>query len=132
PELNQVIVDRHFVSSQLTAAVSFLWGRGRLEDEFSLALEKYPGVDPKKFWVLELVPRGPAQFRRMLLVLEKPGGMVRRSIIEDPGGNVNVIRFSKVSTNTGLDDSAFVFTIPEGVDVVEVPAPERAGAGKRR
>ncbi len=124
PELNQVIVDRHFVSSQLTAAVSFLWGRGRLEEGFHLALERYPGVDPEKFWVLELRPRGPAQFTRMLLVLEKPRAVVRRSIIEDPGGNVNVIRFSRVSVNVGLKDQAFEFTIPKGVDVVEVPGPD--------
>jgi outer membrane lipoprotein-sorting protein len=46
---------------------------------------------------------------------------VVETLVEDPGGNTNRIRFSKISTNVGLKDKAFRFEVPDGVDVVESP-----------
>ncbi|RLB54744.1 MAG: hypothetical protein DRI34_11585, partial [Deltaproteobacteria bacterium] len=127
PELSQVVVDRHFISSELSAAVTFLWGRGRLEKSFRISLSQRADLQRPDAWVLELVPRGPARFRRLWMVVRRKDAMVVQTLLEDPGGNLNKITFSKVSVNVGLRDDAFSFTVPPGVDVIEVPAPPGGG-----
>lgn len=123
PELAQVVVDRHFVSADLSAAVTFLWGRGRLLRSFHISLSQRRDLQRPDAWVLELEPRGTARFRRMWMVVRKRDAMVVQTVLEDPGGNINKIAFTKMSVNVGLRDEAFSFTIPPGVEVIEVPAP---------
>ena len=40
PDLEQVMVDRSFSGSDLSTAVTFLWGRGSLVDEFKVAFSQ--------------------------------------------------------------------------------------------
>lgn len=119
PELEQVMVDRSFSGSDLSTAVTFLWGRGKLRQDFAISFAE--GVDDDEHYVLELVPKKRARFRKLRFKVDRESYQVVETLVEDPGGNTNRIRFSKISTNVGLKDKAFRFEVPDGVDVVESP-----------
>ncbi|MBN2498060.1 MAG: outer membrane lipoprotein carrier protein LolA [Deltaproteobacteria bacterium] len=121
PELEQVMVDRAFTGSQLSTAVTFLWGRGKLRDEFLVKFGEREGLGGDGFHVLELVPKKRARFKKLWFVVEKDSFRVTETIVQDPGDNFNHIRFSKMATNVGLKDEAFHFAIPEGMEVIEAP-----------
>jgi outer membrane lipoprotein carrier protein len=121
PELEQVMVDRSFSGSQLTTAVTFLWGKGKLTDEFRIAHSKRTDLGGPEHHVLEMIPRKQARFRKLTFVVEKKTFRVVETIVEDPGGNINHIFFASISTNVGLKDEAFRFVIPDGVEVIEAP-----------
>lgn len=121
PELDQVVVDRGFSGSQLSTAVTFLWGRGRLADEFAISFAERGDLGGPKQYVLKLVPNKKARFRKVFFVVDRDSFRVEETVVVDPGGNVNHIFFANVSTNVGLKDEAFAFEVPEGVEVIEAP-----------
>ncbi len=121
PELEQVMVDRQFSGSQLSTAVTFLWGRGKLSDEFKITFSKRKDLLGADRHVLEMVPKNKARFQKLWFVVEKKTFRVLETIILDPGGNENRIGFSKMATNVGLKAAAFKFKIPKGMEVVEAP-----------
>jgi outer membrane lipoprotein carrier protein len=122
PELEQVMVDRSFSGSELSTAVTFLWGKGNLLAEFEVAFAARPELQDGQAYVLELKPRKAARFRRVWFAVERDTFRVLKTLVEDPGGNLNLITFSKMATNAGLADEAFKFEIPEGVEVLEAPS----------
>jgi len=121
PELEQVMVDRAFSGSSLTTAVTFLWGKGRLSDEFAIAFYGLGDLGGPQHYVLEMLPKKKARFKKLVMVVEKQTFKVTETVVEDPGGNVNHIFFANISTNVGLKDNSFHFEIPEGVEVIEAP-----------
>lgn len=118
PEDNAVLVSREFSSDGLSAAVTFLWGRGSLSEEFEISL-----VEQKSYGdtVLELVPRTPQPgFSRLFFAINPKSGAVLTSVVIDSQGNENRITFKEVKTNTGLNPKHFSFEIPEGATVQEL------------
>ena len=118
PDDNSVMVNRHFSSDTLSAAVTFLWGRGKLADEFELSV-----VDRKDYGakVLELNPKKPqAGFTKVFFVVDAATGTVTTSVIFDAEGNENRIDFADVKVNQNLPESRFQFAIPKGAQVKEL------------
>lgn len=119
PDMNQVQVQRSFSNDQLSAAVTFLWGKGNLPDEFELALTTKTGLEGE---VLELTPKKPQSgFKKLYFAVESATGAVRTTIVVDPQGNENRFDFSDIKTNQGLDAKRFSFTPPKGATVQELP-----------
>jgi len=118
PDLEQVMVDRSFSGSDLSTAVTFLWGKGKLRQEFKVSFAE--GGDAQHY-LLELTPKSRARFNKLWFKVERKTFRVVETVVEDPGGNTNTIRFSKMTTNVGLKDESFKFQIPDGVDVIEAP-----------
>jgi outer membrane lipoprotein carrier protein len=106
PEANQAFVDERFDASAMSAAVTFLLGKGSLIREFELALDgdgwlrmRPRKADPRVEWVaLEVGPSGEVAATR----------------VRDAQGNVNEIRLERVRRNTGIPDAAFEVEIPPG------------------
>jgi outer membrane lipoprotein carrier protein len=121
PELEQVMVDRAFSGSELTTAVTFLWGKGKLSDEFQIAFSGRSDLGGPGHYVLQMLPKREARFKQLVMVVDKQTFKVTETVVEDPGGNVNHIFFANISTNVGLKDESFRFEIPAGVDVIEAP-----------
>jgi outer membrane lipoprotein carrier protein len=121
PDLEQVMVDRSFTDSDLSAAVTFLWGKGKLTEEFQITFSKTTNLAGPKHYVLELKPKKDARFAKLIFIVDSESFMVDETLVEDPGGNLNHIFFTKVTTNVGLKDEIFVFEIPKGVMVIEAP-----------
>jgi outer membrane lipoprotein carrier protein len=113
PEANQVYVDEHFDLSALSAAVTFLVGKGSLEKEFTLASDG-PGQ-------LMLTPRKPDARVRQVVLTVGAEGQVTATRVEDAQGNVNALRFEDLRRNVGLPDSAFELKLPADVHRVRPP-----------
>src|SRR3569623_2269911 len=106
--------------SQLPAALAFLTGKGKLADEFDIALAKDPPVGTSRDYVLALSPRQPqAQVKSLLFVVDPDSFFVREAFIVDAQGNTNDILFTDVKINDRLPESTFHFTPPAGVRLVD-------------
>jgi outer membrane lipoprotein carrier protein len=102
-------------TNQLSASVTFLWGQGRLADEFSIvkkACAKCTGTQ------LELTPLvADPRFKRILLEVDERTAMVVKSTVIDPDGSENAISFLGLKTNVGIDEAHFRLTPPPGTQV---------------
>lgn len=108
-------------SSDLVAPIAFMWGQGKIRDQFSVAW--FSGVfgdkgDPH----LELIPKTPSPaFAKLILVIDEKSARVKQSVVVDPSGNVNQFLFSGTKYNQKLTDGAFKFTPPTGSHVARMP-----------
>jgi outer membrane lipoprotein carrier protein len=66
-----------------------------------------------------LTPRGTAQFSTAKLWVDDADGVVRQFEVTDAGGTVRRVRLTKVAFNVPVDRTAFTFTPPAGVKVVD-------------
>jgi outer membrane lipoprotein carrier protein len=124
PDDNQVMVNRHFQSGELSAAFTFLWGKGDLTREFApreIPLpEALAKVEGGRTRALELLPRRPsAQIQRVVFAVDAKG-TVRASLVTDAQGNDNRLVFSEAKTDSSLPDALFHFEVPKGANVQEL------------
>jgi len=113
PEENQAYVDEKFDSSALSAAVTFLLGKGDLAKEFTASLD--PGG------ALLLVPRVMDPRVASVALTVGEDGRVTATRVVDGSGNVNEIRFEDVKRNVGLADADFEVKLPAGVRRIAPP-----------
>jgi len=110
-------------SSELSSSVTFLRGKGRLLDEFSIV--RAPCAECQGA-LLVLTPRKTeVRFRELRLELDAKTAQVRRSVVIDPDGSENSITFSDLRTNVGLDKDRFVLEVPEGTQVLDAAGTPR-------
>jgi outer membrane lipoprotein carrier protein len=115
PEENQAYVDEHFDASAMSAAVTFLLGKGKLEREFDLSLS------PKAGGRLVLTPRkADARVEQIVLTISESGEVTDTRVV-DGSGNVNEIAFQNLRRNVGLKDDVFVLDLPKDVHRVKAP-----------
>lgn len=118
PADEAVVVNRSFSSDQLSAAVTFLWGKGKLADEFEITRADKPAFGDT---VLELVPRKPQSgFTKLYFGIDAKTGAVVTSVVIDSQGNENRIEFTDPRTNTNIPASRFKFEVPKGATVQEL------------
>ncbi|HSN93410.1 MAG TPA: outer membrane lipoprotein carrier protein LolA [Anaeromyxobacteraceae bacterium] len=115
PEANQVYVDERFDASAMSAAVTFLLGKGDLVREFE--------VDLSGAGWLVLTPRAPDPRVAAVELEVGPEGQVTATRVRDGSGNVNEIRFEDVRRNAGLSAADFDVALPKGVRRVTAPSP---------
>ena len=113
PEANQAYVDERFDATAMSAAVTFLLGKGSLEKEFELATDAEGR--------LVLTPRKPdPRVERVELTVGKDGEVTGTRVV-DGSGNVNAIAFAEMKRNVGVPDGAFVLDLPKDVHRVKAP-----------
>ncbi|HVP68609.1 MAG TPA: outer membrane lipoprotein carrier protein LolA [Anaeromyxobacteraceae bacterium] len=112
-EPNQVYVDERFDATAMSAAVTFLLGKGSLEKEFLLS------VGPEGTLVLH--PRRPDPRVESVTLTVGPQGEVTRTKVEDAQGNVNDIAFGDLRRNAGLKDADFEVRVPADARRVQMP-----------
>jgi outer membrane lipoprotein carrier protein len=117
PEENQAYVDERFDATAMSAAVTFLLGKGDLAREFRLSVD---GAG-------DLVLRPKEEDPRVESIALAVGadGEVRATRVVDGAGNVNEIRFEKVKRNLGLSDAAFDVKLPKDVRRIAPPGADR-------
>jgi outer membrane lipoprotein carrier protein len=105
-------------SHELSASVTFLWGRGKLTDEFNIRkvdCTQCQGV------LLELTPLRPdPRFQRILFDVDAATSQVHRSIVVDPDGSENEIRFAGLKRNVGVSQDRFQISPPPGTQTVDL------------
>lgn len=68
--------------------------------------------------IFQLVPKDPSQLFESL-EFHYQGKNLKRMMIYDAAGQVTEISFSAANINTAVDPAAFIFDVPEGVDVID-------------
>ncbi|RMG12266.1 MAG: outer membrane lipoprotein carrier protein LolA [Deltaproteobacteria bacterium] len=113
PEDRTVIRKKGFTTDGLSTSITFLFGKGRLEEEFAIELE---GKNR-----LVLTPLSPQPgFVKVIFEVDPETGQVRSSEVYDAAGNVNRMRFRDVRINPGVKPERFRFTPPKGATVQEL------------
>jgi outer membrane lipoprotein carrier protein len=70
---------------------------------------------------LNLKPRHQMGFIREIVIKTSPGNFPVKTLkVFDIYGNVITIELANIKTNSGLDDSLFTFTAPQGVEVFDM------------
>jgi outer membrane lipoprotein carrier protein len=112
-DLNQVVelpVNKALKSS----ATAFLLGLGNIRRDFKVSMP--PASSSDGLVHLILVPKGGGD--RMELGLDPNSYDIVKFRLTNQVGGVTELKFSDIRTNLALDDSLFVFTAPEGADIV--------------
>ncbi len=114
PEENQAYVDDRFDASAMSAAVTFLLGKGDLAREFDLSVDD--------LGALVLRPKKPDPRVESIALTVAEDGAVTGTRVVDGSGNVNELKFAGMRRNVGLPDSAFDVKLPKDVRRVAAPA----------
>ncbi|WP_208734519.1 outer membrane lipoprotein carrier protein LolA [Corallococcus praedator] len=102
-------------TNQLSASVTFLFGQGKLADEF--AISKGDCKDCKgTLLVLDPLKTEP-RFRQVRLEVDPASAQVLKSTVVDPDGSENTISFLELKTNVGIAADSFKLNPPEGTRV---------------
>lgn len=113
PDANQAFVDEKFDATAMSAAVTFLIGKGSLEKEFQLS--------SGEGGTLVLRPLRPDPRVDTVTLTAGPDGEVTRTRVVDGQGNVNDIAFEEIRRNTGIPDARFEIVLPAGVRRLAMP-----------
>src|SRR5512137_1016620 len=106
-------------SQNLSAAVTFLTGKGKLADEFNFELLPDGKLGAKDDYAVKLTPKVPsAQFKTITLVVDPKAFQVKLSVVATPDGGQSKVWFTGVELNKKIDDKVFKFTPPPGVRVI--------------
>lgn len=107
PEDGQAYVDEAFDATAMSAAVTFLLGKGDLAKEFDPTLGEGGS--------LVLTPRvdDPRVLRIVMTV--GPDGEVLGTTVFDGAGNENRLAFTDIRRNAGLADADFAVALPKDV-----------------
>ena len=118
PAAQQAMVGS-FKADQLSASVTFFFGRGNLESEFTIhpadRSDLAPGI------AMLLLPKtADPRFSRIYFVVDPATSAVKESVVVDPSGNENRFDFSNVRTNVGLTAKDFDDSLPPGTQIVKM------------
>lgn len=112
---------------KLAASLRFLWGDGNLKDQFnvtqkSAAWGKKRGFGRAGDLFLELKPKADeGHYKRLVFVVDPASFEVRETVVFDPVGNVNHMRFINVKRNIEVDPRRFTLKPKAGVQIVKSP-----------
>lgn len=102
-------------TSKLSASVTFLFGQGRLADEFNIT--KGTCADCKGT-LLVLDPAQPdPRFQQVRLEVDPKTAQVLKSTVVDPDGSENTIAFLDLKTNVGVSKDSFKLNPPAGTRI---------------
>ena len=114
-----VQISEKFRTSSLSTAITFLWGEGKLENDFHLKLIREQsldrGISIGDRYCLELTPkREGEEFDALYFMISKDEFQVQESVLYDLVGNINHIVYAEQKRNQGLAETLFQFQPPEG------------------
>ena len=116
PQDRQVMVTDVPPDDQATTPALFLTGRGDIGRDFTAT---YAETSPEGTTALTLTPRRPEPEYEYLVVAVDPLTLqIRVLTTRDRQRGDSTLTFSNLKENQGIADTAFVFRIPRGVEVI--------------
>lgn len=107
---NKQVIKKDLEENMLPVAITFLYGKGDLKEDFDAALDTSNTYGTKKDIVLELTPKEvSAQYKKLYLVVDPDDYRVKQSIVHEASGNTNHFRFYEPDTQKAVKDAWFVF-----------------------
>jgi len=119
PADHQALVDRCFKSDAMTSSLTFLFGQGKLAEQFTITADTAPVAGMTR---LVLVPRKtqPA-YSQLILDVDPNTGRVTGSTVIDNQGNSNSFLFRNAGYDTKQPTGRFVYQPPKDIVVTPVP-----------
>ena len=133
---NKQVIKKDLSKNLLPTAITFLYGKGNLADDFKPEVDNTGAYGTKADVVLKLTPKQQSgQYKNLFLVVDPTEFRVKESIIVDAAGNKNHFRFFAPKFNEKLDDKLFQFSIKsvKNFRVIDGDQPakdDKAKAGK--
>lgn len=110
-----------FDQDTLSASITFLWGKGKLRESFTITPYAQTPPNPALSW-LTLVPKEKnAPVKSISLGAESKTGVVKESIVVDQSDGINHFKFYNFELNKAIPDKIFVFVPPSKVRVQPMP-----------
>ncbi len=101
---NKQVMKKTLEKDLMPVAISFLYGKGDLKNEFNAELDTSGKYGTKADVVAKLTPKQPsAQYKALYLVASSKDFHVSQSIIIDSSNNVNHFRFFEPDFKTSID-----------------------------
>jgi len=115
-EQKQVREHKSLKSSELEAALGFLWGGERISDRYNiteLKMKNVEGVSEVGERILfELVPKDTSQFELLYILVDPKSFRITETIVVDTIGNFNQLIFTDAKTKQTFPKDHFTFTTP--------------------
>jgi len=112
-DLEQVTIRNMDNKVQETPALLLSGDSDQIDASFVVSRE---GSD--KNAVFQLVPKDPSQLFQSL-EFHYAGDLLKQMMIFDAAGQITQIAFAAQQSNQTIDEQAFIFDVPEGVDVID-------------
>lgn len=107
---NKQVVKKNLQNDLMPVAVSFLYGKGDLQKEFTPEIDKSGKYGAKDDIVLKMTPKqASAQYKNLYLVVAKDNYRVKQSVIVDSSNNVNQFMFFEPNFEKPVKESIFEF-----------------------
>ncbi len=127
PAEKQVVVMEISEALRQSLPRAFLFGMGKLKDQFEISFHSGRITDAEGNYWLDLVPKdeterqtlGTIQFR-----VDPKEFLVRQAELLDALGNRNNLVFKGIRVNQKVDEKIFSFQVPQGVELIQAPAME--------
>jgi outer membrane lipoprotein carrier protein len=117
PADKQVIVSNMPADDEATTAVLFLTGKGSLTRDFNVSYAS--SNETPDTWALRLDPRQKQRdYDWLVVVVDRKTLQIRSLTAAEQEGGRSSFAFTNYRENAGVDDKAFEFKIPRGVDVI--------------
>jgi outer membrane lipoprotein carrier protein len=115
PEQRQVMKAPFSNDPRNRTPVSFLYGVGRLKDDFEIKLSK-----GSSNYIMALTPKGAkGNIEKIFLEVDSKEFNIVSFSLFDIYGNKTTITFKDIKVNKGLKDSIFKFKVPDVIKVIE-------------
>jgi chaperone LolA len=115
---NQVMIDNFKQDEQSLSPEKILVGA---PDNYTATIVGEEKLGGNETTVLKLVPKGEQSFIHSLrLWVDQKDWMIRQVEVVDLSEKQTLYTVLQLRTNTGLQDSRFVYQIPKGADVVDL------------
>jgi outer membrane lipoprotein carrier protein len=121
PEDHTAFVNACFQQDGLTASVAFLFGQGKIREQFDVAW--FTGTfGAATDHHLVLTPKTPnSVYAKLILVVDPQTKRVAQSIVVDPAGNVNQFIYKDAVFNGKVQKGAFTPKIPKDITLQRMP-----------
>lgn len=118
PADRQVVVSDVPEGDLATTPLQFLVGRGDMTRDFTASLVELPEA-PAESYAIKFVPKKrEPEYDWLIMVVDRSTLQLRMLQSIDSQGGTSTFLFTNLKENVGLPDSAFIFKIPRGTDVI--------------
>ena len=119
PTDSRVIVSKLPPDGGASTPALFLAGVGDLRRDFTAEFLERPSPNDPAWWIIQLTPtRTDADYEQLTLTIDPQSLAIQQMATTDFQGGISTYTFSNLMENRGLSDTAFVFTVPRGVEVL--------------
>ncbi len=121
PEQNQVYVAKLSEEYISRTPLSFLIGKGNLQEEFDVNSTLVNDEQKGSLFRIDLQPKRPQlNLSKLILEVDSESYLIIKSDMYDSMGNLISISFEQIVTDPDLPPNLFQFSPPDNVEIVEV------------